>query len=108
MKQKDLSSLLVSELKMIGVQEVVIDANGYVMATLPSNNEKDTPVLCFCAHVDTAPDCSGTDVKPLLHQNYNGAPIILPDDPTQILTIEKYPYLKNFIGKDIITASGHT
>jgi len=108
MKQKDLSSLLVSELKMIGVQEVVMDANGYVMATLPSNNEKDTPVLCFCAHVDTAPDCSGTDVKPLLHQNYNGAPIILPDDPTQILTIEKYPYLKNFIGKEIITASGHT
>jgi len=108
MKQKDLSSLLVSELKMIGVQEVVMDANGYVMATLPSNNEKGTPVLCFCAHVDTAPDCSGTDVKPLLHQNYNGSPIILPDDPTQILTIEKYPYLKNFIGKDIITASGHT
>ena len=108
MKQKDLSSLLVRELKIIGVQEVVMDANGYVMATLPSNNEKDTPVLCFCAHVDTAPDCSGTDVKPLLHQNYNGSPIILPDDPTQILTIEKYPYLKNFIGKDIITASGHT
>ena len=107
-KQKDLSSLLVRELKMIGVQEVTMDANGYVMATLPSNNEKDTPVLCFCAHVDTAPDCSGTDVKPLLHQNYNGSPIILPDDPTQILTIEKYPYLKNFIGKDIITASGHT
>ena len=108
LKQKELASLLVSELKMIGVQDVAMDAHGYVIATLPSNIEKETPILCFCAHIDTAPDCSGTNVKPLLHQNYNGAPIILPDDPTQILTIEKYPYLKNFIGKEIITASGHT
>jgi tripeptide aminopeptidase len=107
-KQKDLSTLLVRELKALGMQDVAMDANGYVMATLPANNKKDTPILCFCAHVDTAPDCSGTNVKPLLHQNYNGAPIILPDDPAQILTIEKYPYLKNFIGKEIITASGRT
>jgi tripeptide aminopeptidase len=113
-KQKDLSKLLLQELLEIGLLDATMDANGYVMATIPATIESaqlaalKLPVICFCAHVDTAPDCSGTDVKPILHQQYNGAPIVLPDDSTQIMTIEKYPYLKNFIGKDIITASGKT
>ena len=77
-------------------------------ATIPSNTEKDVPVICFCSHVDTAPDCSGTNVKPILHKAYNGEDIILPDDTTQIISIKKYPYLKTHIGKDIITASGNT
>jgi tripeptide aminopeptidase len=91
-----------------------MDANGYVIATIPATIEQEKldalklPVICFCAHVDTAPDCSGTHVKPILHQQYNGAPIVLPDDPSQIITTDKYPYLKNFIGKEIITASGKT
>jgi tripeptide aminopeptidase len=113
-KQKDLSNLLLQELLTIGLVDATMDANGYVMATIPATIEQEKldalklPVLCFCAHVDTAPDCSGTNVKPILHQQYNGAPIVLPDDPTQIITVEKYPYLKNFIGKEIITASGKT
>jgi tripeptide aminopeptidase len=113
-KQKDLSTLLLQELLTIGLVDATMDTNGYVMATIPATIEQEKldalklPVLCFCAHVDTAPDCSGTNVKPILHQQYNGAPIVLPDDPTQIITVEKYPYLKNFIGKEIITASGKT
>lgn len=113
-KQKDLSKLLLQELLDIGLVDANMDANGYVMATIPATIEPaqlaalNLPVICFCAHVDTAPDCSGTGVKPILHQQYNGAPIVLPDDPTQIITVEKYPYLKNFIGKEIITASGKT
>ena len=113
-KQKDLSALLLQELLAIGLVDATMDTNGYVMATIPATIEQEKldvlklPVICFCAHVDTAPDCSGTHVKPILHQQYNGAPIVLPDDPAQIITAEKYPYLKNFIGKDIITASGKT
>jgi tripeptide aminopeptidase len=113
-KQKDLSTLLLQELLTIGLVDATMDANGYVMATIPATIEQEKldalklPVICFCAHVDTAPDCSGTNVKPILHKQYNGAPIVLPDDPTQIITVEKYPYLKNFIGKEIITASGKT
>jgi tripeptide aminopeptidase len=78
------------------------------MATIPANTNTPSPVICFCAHVDTAPDCSGTDVRPILHQQYDGAPIVLPDDPVQIITTDQYPYLKKFIGKSIITASGKT
>src|SRR5690606_26163410 len=85
-----------------------MDEYGYVYATIPSNSDKKVPVICFCSHVDTAPDCSGTNVKPLLHANYAGAPIILPDDPSQIITVEEHPYLKEKIGDDIITASGTT
>jgi tripeptide aminopeptidase len=107
-KQKDLSNLLVSELKAIGINDATTDEFGYVYATIPATSSKKIPVICFCSHLDTAPDCSGTNVKPLLHANYNGLPIVLPDDETQIISVEKYPYLKNHIGKDIITASGNT
>ena len=107
-KQLNLAKLLVEELKGMGIMHVELDAYGYVMATIPSNKEEQKPVLCFCAHMDTAPDCSGTDVKPILHKNYNGEPLVLPDDHSQVISIEAYPYLKNFIGKDIITASGKT
>ena len=107
-KQKNLSKILAAELQQMGIQDAAMDEHGYVMATVPATHDRKVPVICFCAHVDTAPDCSGTMVKPILHNNYNGAPIILPDDPTQIITTEAYPYLKNFIGKSIITASGKT
>ena len=107
-KQLNLAKLLVEELKDMGILEVSLDAHGYVMATIPSNTAAQKPVLCFCAHMDTAPDCSGTDVKPILHKNYNGKPLVLPDDHSQIISTDAYPYLKNFIGKDIITASGNT
>ncbi|MBI2729794.1 MAG: peptidase T [Sphingobacteriales bacterium] len=108
-KQKDLSRILVQELQGMGISDAHLDEHGYVYATIPSNSsKKNIPVICYCAHVDTAPDCSGTDVKPILHKNYDGAAIVLPDDNLQVLTLEAYPYLKNHIGADIITASGKT
>src|SRR5690606_39035396 len=81
---------------------------GYVYGTITSNVIKRVPVICFCAHMDTAPDCSGANVKPILHQNYQGEEIVLPDDNEQIIKVDEYPYLKNCIGHDIITASGKT
>ncbi|MES1222689.1 MAG: peptidase T, partial [Bacteroidota bacterium] len=107
-KQKDLSNLLVSELKQIGITDAHMDEWGYVYATIPANTNKKVPVICFCAHVDTAPDCSGTGVKPIVHKNYQGNDIVLPDDATQVLKLSEYPYLQTQFGNDIITASGNT
>lgn len=107
-KQKDLLSLLATELKTIGIEDAHMDEHGYVYATIPANTNKQIPVICFCSHVDTTADCSGTNVKPIVHNNYNGQPIVLPHDQTQVLTVEKYPYLQQHIGNTIITASGQT
>ncbi len=107
-KQKDLSRILVEELRSIGITDAEMDPYGYVYATISSNTEKSVPVICFCSHVDTAPDASGTNVKPILHKNYNGESIILPDDPTQIISPVTHPYLNKQMGADIITASGNT
>jgi tripeptide aminopeptidase len=107
-KQKDLSRLLVNELHDMGIADAVLDAFGYVYATIPANTDSNTPVICFCAHVDTAPDCSGKSVKPILHEAYDGKDIVLPDDPTQVITVREHPYLQEKIGNDIITASGTT
>jgi tripeptide aminopeptidase len=107
-KQKDLGRLLVEELHQIGINDAMIDEFGYVYATIPSNSDKTVPVICFCAHMDTAPDCSGTGVKPIVHENYDGSDIILPDDSSQIITVVEHPYLSERIGDDIITASGTT
>ena len=108
-KQKDLSRLLCRELLKMGITNAETDEFGYVYATIPSNSEKkNIPVICFCAHVDTAPDCSGTNVKPILHENYIGKDIVLPDDPSQVLRISDSPYLKEHIHGGVITASGLT
>ncbi len=107
-KQKDLAKILAAELKEIGVSDAEMDQHGYVYATIPSNSAKKVPVICFCAHVDTAPDCSGTQVKPILHKNYQGQDIVLPDDKTQVLRLSEYPYLQTQMGNDLITASGTT
>jgi len=107
-KQKDLGKILVAELLQIGLADAHMDEWGYVYATIPSNVKKEVPVICFCAHMDTAPDCSGTNVKPMLHKNYQGQDIVLPDDTTQVLKMSEFPYLKTQIGNDIITASGTT
>ncbi len=108
MIQKDLGRLLVKELKEIGVENVEMDEWGYVFGTISSNTTKTVPTICFCAHMDTAPDCSGTNVKPIVHRNYDGNPITLPDDNTQIITTDKHKYLKEKVGDDLITASGLT
>ncbi len=107
-KQKNLSKLLAGELLEIGLHDAQTDEYGYVYATIPSNTNKNVPVICFCAHVDTAPDCSGANVKPILYKHYSGEDIILPDDTSQIISTKDYPYLKKHIGYDIITASGLT
>lgn len=107
-KQKDLSNLLVKELLEVGVSDARLDEWGYVYATIPSNTSKKVPVICFCSHVDTAPDCSGKDVKPIVHKNYSGKDIVLPDDNSQVITTKEHPYLLEKIGEDIITASGKT
>nr|HQV07172.1 tripeptide aminopeptidase PepT [Chitinophagaceae bacterium] len=107
-KQKELSQLLVKELKEMGIEDAHLDDWGYVYATIPATSSKKVPVICFCSHVDTAPDCSGTNVKPIVHENYQGKDIVLPDDTTQVLRKNEIPYLSSLIGHDIITASGTT
>ncbi|MER3497861.1 MAG: peptidase T [Chitinophagaceae bacterium] len=107
-KQKDLSRILVTELKQMGIADAHLDEWGYVYATIPANTEKKVPVICFCSHVDTAPDSSGTGVKPIVHKNYRGQDIVLPDDPSIIVSPKDHPYLREKIGEDIITASGKT
>lgn len=107
-KQKDLLQLLASELKAMGLSDAHCDEHGYVYATIPATTTKQVPVLCFCSHADTAPDCSGKDVKPIVHLDYQGQDIILPDDPSQILKLSEHPYLQELIGNDLITASGKT
>ncbi len=107
-KQKDLGRLLVQELQDIGVTDAGMDEFGYVYATLPANTTKKVPVICFCAHMDTAPDCSGKGVKPIIHPAYDGGDIVLPDDPSQVISPREHPYLLTKKGEDIITASGTT
>ncbi len=107
-KQKNLGKLLVEELKDMGITDAHLDEFGYVYATIPSNSDKKVPVICFCSHMDTSPDSSGKDVKPIIHKNYDGSDIVLPDDPTQVIRMQDHPDLKAQIGNDIITASGTT
>jgi tripeptide aminopeptidase len=107
-KQKDLSRVLVAELLEMGLGDAHMDEYGYVYATLKSNLDKKVPTICFCAHVDTSPDCTGANVKPIVHKNYQGQDLVLPDDPSQVISTQQHPYLKERIGDDIITASGTT
>src|SRR5579864_4307930 len=104
-KQLDLSRILLEELKTMGLSDVELDENGYLYASIPSNTEKSVPVICYCAHVDTSPDCKASDVKPLLHRQYSGEDIVLPDDPDQVIRTRDHPYLLEKKGQDIITAS---
>ena len=107
-KQKDLGRLLVAELQDMGIADAHMDEWGYVYATLAANTDKKVPVICLCSHMDTSPDCSGTDVKPLVHKDYQGEELMLPDDPSQVIRTEDHPDLAQQIGHDIITASGTT
>ena len=108
-KQKNLGALLVTELLDMGLQDAHMDAHGYVYATVPGNSTKSgVPVICFCSHMDTAPDSSGTNVKPIIHKSYQGQDLVLPDDSTQVIRLTDHPELKHQIGNDVITASGTT
>lgn len=108
MKQKNLGKLLVEELLAMGINDAELDEHGYVYATIPSNTTKQVPVICFCSHMDTSPDCSGENVNPVIHAKYNGQDIILPNDKTQIIKFAEHPALAAQIGNDIITTDGTT
>ena len=107
-KQKDLGKVLVAELLEMGINDAHMDENGYVYGTIPSNTTKKVPVICFCSHMDTSPDCSGKDVNPQINKNYDGKDIVLINDKTQIIKVANHPSLLKQIGNDIITTDGTT
>jgi tripeptide aminopeptidase len=108
-KQLVLLRDLVAELKALGVADAAIDEHGYVMGTIPATTTKQgVPAIGFIAHVDTSPEMSGADVKPIVHRNYGGGDIVLPDDPGAVLRVQDSPYLGECAGQDIVTASGTT
>ena len=100
---------LAAELRALGVTDVVMDEHGYVMATIPATTTKVTvPVIGFIAHVDTSPELSGAGVRPIVHRNFDGRDLVLPDDPSAVLRVADMPYLGECVGHDIVTASGTT
>ena len=108
-KQFELAKELVRELKEIGLADAYMDEYGYVIASLPANTSKqNVPTIGFIAHIDTSPAVSGSNVKPIVHRNYKGGDIVLPGDPTKVITVEENPALKKMIGHDIITSDGTT
>jgi len=107
-KQKNLGRLLASELKAMGLRDAHLDEYGYVYATIPATTDKKVPVVCFCSHMDTSPDCPGKDVKPQIVRNYRGGDIVLPGDRTQVIRAAEHSALAEQIGNDIITTDGTT
>ena len=107
-KQKDLGRVLVDELLALGLDDAHMDEHGNIYATLPANTDKNVPVICFCSHMDTAPDFSGTNVKPNVVKNYQGGDIQLTGDTSRIIKVSEHPHLKQQIGHDIVTTDGTT
>ncbi|MGB3041834.1 MAG: peptidase T [Xanthobacteraceae bacterium] len=107
-KQKNLGNLLARELRELGITDAHLDEHGYVYGTIPANTDKTVPVICFCSHMDTSPDCSGENVKPQIVQNYQGGDIMLPGDPAQVIRVRDNPALADQIGNDIVTSDGTT
>ena len=108
-KQLDLLRQLVDELQAVGLADATLDEHGYVMATIPATTHKNgVPTIGFIAHVDTSPEMPGAGVKPIVHRNYQGQDLVLPDDPTAVLRFADNPALAEQIGHDIVTASGTT
>ena len=107
--QLALLRLLVNELSALGLTDVIMDEHGYVMGTIPSTTAKlHVPVIGFIAHVDTSPEMQGHEVRPIVHRAYDGRDLVLPDDPTAVLSAADDPSLAAHVGHDIVTASGHT
>jgi tripeptide aminopeptidase len=107
-KQKNLGRILVEELLAMGIADAEMDENGYVYGTIPSNTNKQVPVICFCSHMDTSPDCTGANVNPQIVRNYKGTHIVLVNDPSQVIRPSEHPNLLEQIGNDIITTDGTT
>ncbi|WP_416796871.1 peptidase T [Ciceribacter azotifigens] len=107
-KQKNLGRLLERELKALGLDDAHLDKHGNVYATIPANTDKDVPAICFCSHMDTAPDFSGTGVKPQIVKNYQGGDVRLIGDTSRVIRVSEHPDLKDQIGHDIVTTDGTT
>lgn len=107
-KQLEFAKVLAEDLRELGLQDVEVDRYGYVFATLPANTDKPVPTIGLIAHMDTSPDVSGANVKPVLHENYSGGDIPLPGDPTQVIRAAENPALQQQIGNTIITSDGTT
>ena len=107
-RQKNLAKILVEDLKEIGIDNAYMDDNSYVYGFVPANTDKICNTIGFIAHMDTAPAASGENVKPQIHKNYNGEDIILNKEKNIVLSIKEFPYLKDQIGKTLITADGTT
>jgi tripeptide aminopeptidase len=107
-KQKNLGRMLAAELKALGLADAHLDEHGYVYATIPANTDKKVPVICFCSHMDTSPDCTGANVKPQIVKNFRGGDIVLPGDSSRVIRLAEHPELANQIGNDIITTDGTT
>ena len=108
--QMTLQRMLAGDLRGIGLDEISLDDNGYLMATIPSSAaaDSDVPTIGFIAHVDTSPEMPGRDVKPIVHTRWDGRDIVLPDDPSAVLRAAEQPELAAQVGHDIVTASGTT
>ena len=106
--QLEFAKILGKELEELGLSDVSVDENGYVMATLPSNIDKEVPTIGFIAHMDTIPDMPGKDVKPKIIENYDGKDILLNEEKNIVLSVEEFPDIKNYIGETIITTDGTT
>jgi tripeptide aminopeptidase len=99
---------LADELQSLGLRDAAIDSHGYVTATIPPTSKKNVPAIGFIAHVDTSPELTGANVKPIVHRRYDGRDIVLPDDPAAVLRMAECPPLAERLGDDIVTASGTT
>lgn len=107
-KQMELARVLVQELQDIGMQDVSLDENGYVMATLPANVDREIPAIGFITHMDTSPDMSGENVRPTFVENYDGGDIVLNREKNIILSPADFPDLKDYVGETLITTDGTT
>jgi len=107
-KQKNLGRLLAAELRAIGISDAHLDEHGYVYGTIPATSAKKVPVICFCSHMDTSPDCTGANVRPQIVRDYRGGDIALPGDPAQVIRAAEHPALAAQIGNDIVTTDGTT
>lgn len=108
-KQKDLGKILAAELLELGLKDAHLDEHGYVYATLPASpGGEKAPTICFCSHMDTSPDASGKNVKPIVHENYQGQDLVLPDDQSVVIRMREHAGLDQNIGNTLITASGTT
>lgn len=107
-KQKNLGRILEQELKALGLEDAHLDEHGNVYATIPATSTKTVPAICFCSHMDTAPDFSGTGVKPQIVRNYQGGDIRLVGDESQVIRMAEHPDLNKQIGHDIVTTDGTT